>query len=318
MTTQTVAQMNLLATESPVAGVVDEIINLDPLMEFVPFETLNGTQKRWIRESTLPTPQFYDVDEELVEGNPTFAEVTLSLKQIAVDSTVPGLHVTKENVNAQRALNVNKIAKSLLEEVGGKMIYGNATTLSKEFNGLQALTPAAQTTNQGSSSTGAPLNLSNLDLTIDLVRNPSSPAVIMVNRQIKRRLNQSVSTSQISTVPIRQTTDEFGRVVQFYQDLPLRRTDRMGQVEAISAGTFSAETGGATSSIFILTFGSPDSASPGIFGIQGQGGIQYEDKGSDENKDNLRDRLKWYLALGLGSTKSIGRIDGITDAAVQA
>jgi len=318
MTTQTVAQMNLLATESPVAGVVDEIINLDPLMEFVPFETLNGTQKRWIRESTLPTPQFYDVDEELVEGNPTFAEVTVALKQIAVDSTLPGLHVTKENVNAQRALNVNKIAKSLLEEVGGKMIYGNATSYSKEFNGLQALSPAAQTTNEGSSATGAPLNLSNLDLTIDLVRNPSSPSVIMVNRQIKRRLNQSVSTSQISTVPIRQTTDEFGRVVQFYQDLPMRRSDRMGQVEAISAGTFSAETGGATSSIFILTFGSPDSVSPGIFGIQGAGGIQYEDKGSDENKDNLRDRLKWYLAMGLGSTKSIGRIDGITDAAVQA
>ena len=318
MTTQTVAQMNLLATESPVAGVVDEIINLDPLMEFVPFETLNGTQKRWIRESTLPTPQFYDVDEELVEGNPTFAEVTVALKQIAVDSTLPGLHVTKENVNAQRALNVNKIAKSLLEEVGGKMIYGNATSFSKEFNGLQALSPAAQTTNEGSSATGAPLNLSNLDLTIDLVRNPSSPSVIMVNRQIKRRLNQSVSTSQISTVPIRQTTDEFGRVVQFYQALPMRRSDRMGQVEAISAGTFSAETGGATSSIFILTFGSPDSVSPGIFGIQGAGGIQYEDKGSDENKDNLRDRLKWYLAMGLGSTKSIGRIDGITDAAVQA
>jgi hypothetical protein len=318
MTTQTVAQMNLLATESPVAGVVDEIINLDPLMEFVPFETLNGTQKRWIRESTLPTPQFYDVDEELVEGNPTFAEVTVSLKQIAVDSTLPGLHVTKENVNAQRALNVNKIAKSLLEEVGGKMIYGNATSYSKEFNGLQALSPAAQTTNEGSSSTGSALNLSNLDLTIDLVRNPSSPSVIMVNRQIKRRLNQSVSTSQISTVPIRQTTDEFGRVVQFYQDLPLRRSDRMGQVEAISGGTFSAETGGATSSIFVLTFGSPDSVSPGIFGIQGAGGIQYEDKGSDENKDNLRDRLKWYLAMGLGSTKSIGRIDGITDAAVVA
>lgn len=318
MTTQTVAQMNLLATESPVAGVVDEIINLDPLMEFVPFETLNGTQKRWIRESTLPTPQFYDVDEELVEGNPTFAEVTVALKHIAVDSTLPGLHVTKENVNAQRALNVNKIAKSLLEEVGEKMIYGNATSFSKEFNGLQALSPAAQTTNEGSSSTGSALNLSNLDLTIDLVRNPSSPAVIMVNRQIKRRLNQSVSTSQISTVPIRQTTDEFGRVVQFYQDLPLRRSDRMGQVETISGGTFSAQTGGATSSIFILTFGSPDSVSPGIFGIQGAGGIQYEDKGSDENKDNLRDRLKWYLAMGLGSTKSIGRIDGITDAAVVA
>jgi len=318
MTTQTVAQMNLLATESPVAGVVDEIINLDPLMEFVPFETLNGTQKRWIRESTLPTPQFYDVDEELVEGNPTFAEVTVALKQIAVDSTLPGLHVTKENVNAQRALNVNKIAKSLLEEVGEKMIYGNATSFSKEFNGLQALSPAAQTTNEGSSATGSALNLSNLDLTIDLVRNPSSPAVIMVNRQIKRRLNQSVSTSQISTVPIRQTTDEFGRVVQFYQDLPLRRSDRMGQVETISGGTFSAQTGGATSSVFILTFGSPDSVSPGIFGIQGAGGIQYEDKGSDENKDNLRDRLKWYLAMGLGSTKSIGRIDGITDAAVVA
>ena len=318
MATQTVAQMNLLATESPVAGVVDEIINLDPLMEFLPFETLNGTQKRWIREDTLPTPQFYDVDEELVEGNPTFAEVTLALKQIAVDSTVPGLHVTKENVNAQRALNVNKIAKALMEEVGNKLVYGNATSFTKEFNGLHALTPAAQTTNEGTTATGAALNLSNLDLTIDLVRNPSSPSVVMTNRQIKRRLNQSVSTNQISTVPIRQTTDEFGRVVQFYQDLPLRRSDRLGQVETIASSTFSAETGGATSSVFILTFGSPDSASPGVFGIQGQGGIQYEDKGSDENKDNLRDRLKWYLAMGLGSTKSIGRIDGITDVAVTA
>lgn len=318
MSTQTIAQMNLLATESPVAGVVDEIINLDPLMEFTPFETLNGTQKRWVRESTLPTPQFYDVDEELVEGNPTFAEVTLTLKQIAVDSTLPGLHVTKENINAQRALNVNKIAKSLLEEVGDKMIYGNSTSASKQFNGLHALTPAAQTTNEGSTTNGSALNLSNLDLTIDLLRNPSSPTVLMVNRNIKRRLNQSVSHGAVSTLPIRQSTDEFGRVVQFYQDVPMRRSDRLTQTEAISSDTFSAKTGGATSSIFLLSFGSPDSASPGIFGIQGQGGIQYEDKGSDENKDNMRDRLKWYLAMGLGSTKSIARIDGITDAAVVA
>ena len=308
----TLAEMQRRSTEAFEAIVVDEIINSDPVLPRIPFESLNGTEMRYLRESTVATPQFYGLDEELPEGTPTTTAVTLSLEQVGLNADTPGLADTLENSMGQRAFKLKQTAKAMLELIGDKVVYGNNTTNDKEPNGIHALTPAAQTTNE----TGGPLNFSNVDATIHKVKN-GAPSVFVITREIHRRIGAFVNFSSTNT-PIRTEKNSFGEFVRMYNETPIVWSDRQVQTEAISGGSFSAKTGGATSSLFMLMFGMPGSATPGIFGIQGADGMRPFEIGWLEDKDTWRDRIRWRLAFGLGSTQSIGRVDGITDAAVTA
>jgi hypothetical protein len=312
----TLTEMQRRSTEAFEAIVVDEIINTDPVLPRVPFESLSGTEMRYLRESTVATPQFYGLDEELPEGTPVTTAVTLSLEQVGLNADTHGLADTMENAMGQRAYKLKQTAKAMLELIGDKVIYGNNTSNDKEPNGIHALTPAAQTTNEGTSSTGDGLNFSNVDATIHKVKN-GTPQLFTVTREIHRRIGAFVNFSSTNT-PIRTEKNAFGEFVRMYNETPIVWSDRQGQVESISGGTFSAKTGGATSSLFMLMFGMPGSSTPGIFGVQGADGMRPFEIGWLEDKDIWRDRIRWRLAFGLGSTQSIGRVDGITDAAVAA
>ena len=314
----TLAEMQRRSTEAFEAIVVDEIINSDPVLPRIPFESLNGTQKRYLRESTVATPSFYGLDEELPEGTPTTTEVTLTLEQLGLNADTHGLADTLENAMGQRAFKLKQTAKAMLEKVGDIVIYGNNTSNDKEPNGLHALTPTAQTTNEGSGTTGAQFNFSNLDLAIHSVKS-GRIQLFTTTRELHRRIGAYVNTSSTNT-PIRINKNEFGEFVRFYNETPIEFSDRQTQTENIAGGTFSAKTGGSpgTSSIFLLMFGMPGSATPGIFGVQGADGMKPFEIGWLENKDVWRDRVRWRLAFGLGSTQAIGRVDGITDVAVAA
>ena len=310
----TLAEMQRRSTEAFEAIVVDEIINTDPVLPRVPFESLSGTEMRYLRESTVAPPQFYGLDAELPEGT----QVTLSLEQVGLNADTHGLADTMENAMGQRAYKLKQTAKAMLELIGDKGIYGNNTSNDKEPNGLHALTPTAQTTNEGSGKTGAQFNFSNLDLAIHSVKS-GRIQLFTTTRELHRRIGAYVNTSSTNT-PIRINKNEFGEFVRFYNETPIEFSDRQTQTENIAGGTFSAKTGGSpgTSSIFLLMFGMPGSATPGIFGVQGADGMKPFEIGWLENKDVWRDRVRWRLAFGLGSTQAIGRVDGITDVAVAA
>lgn len=316
MASQTLAQMQTTSTESFEAGIVDEIINVDPALARVPYATHQGTQKTWVRESTRPVPQFFDIDEEISSGVGTKTQVTLTLQQIAHQVETAGFSETVDTVNSTRAINVNDGLAGLMDVVGDKLVYGNNTTNSKEFNGLHAIIPAAQTLNEGSGATGSALNFSTLDNGFDLVKK-GNVDVLTVTRAIARRISAFVNFSSTNT-PIRTDKNEFGRAVPFYNDTPIEKSDRQVQTETIATATYSAKTGGATSTLFGLQFGDPLSDKPGIFGLQGPSGIRMEPLGWHQTKDVLLDRVVWYLGHGLGSTLTVFAIDGITDAAVAA
>ena len=54
----------------------------------------------------------------------------------------------------------------------------------------------------------------------------------------------------------------------------------------------------------------------GFHGLYGgaSAGIRVEHIGTVQNRDATRTRLKWYVGAALRSTKSVGRIEGITNA----
>lgn len=316
MASLTLTEMQRLSTESLTAGVIDEIINRDPITPRIPFRDFQGTQLTYVRESTVPTGQFYDVDETIVEGTPTTAQVNVSMKSIGLHADTPGFYDTLENVNAIRAYYIRGAAKGVMETVADKVVYGNSSSSSKEFNGVHALLPAAQVVEEGTGGAGTALNMANLDDAIHRVRNGNID-VITMTRALHRRFSGFVNFSSTNT-PIQTGRNEFGQFITTYGNYPIAFNDFQTQTEAVSGTSYSAKTGGNTSSLFLLQFGDESSDKPGIFGIQGPGGMEVMPKGWVEDKDNYRDFIRWRLALGLGSTKSVAAVTGVTDAAIAA
>jgi hypothetical protein len=316
MASLTLTEMQRLSTESLTAGVIDEIINRDPITPRIPFRDFQGTQLTYVRESTVPTGQFYDVDETIVEGTPTTTQVNVSVKSIGLHADTPGFYDTLENVNAIRAYYIRGAAKGVMETVADKVVYGNSSSSSKEFNGVHALLPAAQVVEEGTAGAGTGLNMANLDDAIHRVRNGNID-VITMTRALHRRFSGFVNFSSTNT-PIQTGRNEFGQFITTYGNYQIAFNDFQTQTEAVSGTSYSAKTGGNTSSLFLLQFGDESSDKPGIFGIQGPGGMEVMPKGWVEDKDNYRDFIRWRLALGLGSTKSVAAVTGVTDAAIAA
>lgn len=314
-TGRTLAEMQKLDTESFAPAVIDEIINRDPIIARVPYITLGGTQFRYLRENTLAEPEFFTLDEELVENNPTVTEVTLTLKQIGQNADTEGFASTLESRQSQRQFVLTQVAKGMLEKVGERFVYANNSSASKEFNGIHALMPAAQTQNEGSGATGSALNLLTLSTAKDTVKN-GRVQLFSLPPAIKLQISGFVNHA--SSHPVRTEKNEFGVLTDFYDNVPMEFNDRQVMTETIASGTFSAKTGGATGSIFALQFGLPMSSNPGFFGIEGPRGMSATPIGWLHNKDKWRDRMLWELALGLGSTKAVARVDGITNATVVA
>jgi len=219
-------------------------------------------------------------------------------------------------VNAIRAYYIRGAAKGVMETVADKVVYGNSASSSKEFNGVHALLPAAQVVEEGTGGAGTGLNMANLDDAIHRVRNGNID-VITMTRALHRRFSGFVNFSSTNT-PIQTGRNEFGQFITTYGNYPIAFNDFQTQTEAVSGTSYSAKTGGNTSSLFLLQFGDESSDKPGIFGIQGPGGMEVMPKGWVEDKDNYRDFIRWRLALGLGSTKSVAAVTGVTDAAIAA
>ena len=311
MPAQTLAQMNLMTFSPLLAGIRDEIIEESPMLARLPFVDFSGNAFAYDRESTLPSPSFYEVDEVIPSQNQTVTQVTIALRMIAGATDVPGLSDTKDNVNDIMANEVRQLSKGLLRTVKDKIIYGNNTNNPEEFNGLQALQSATYRTSEGSSATGSALNFSNLDIAFDNVR-PGMPDILALPRAIRRRISQFTTAANAGMVE--QRPDEFGLMRQWYNGTQLAINDFQVITETIASDVFSAKTGGATASIHLIRYGYPD----GLFGLQGSGGMQVVPIGELEDKDNKRMRVKWYLTIGLGTTRSMATVDGITDAAAVA
>lgn len=315
MAPQTLAEMQKLEENKLLAGVVDELIYEDPVFIRMPFETFVGQQFDWVRESTRPVPQFFEIDDELSTGVGTKATVNTSLKQIGHQVETAGFGRTLSSLNDQRAINVRDGLLGLADKIGDKLIYGNATNSPSEFDGLHALIPAAQEISESSSDTPGALALATIDQTLDLVKK-GQVDVITVTRAVARRISAFPQVSSSSN--IRLDKDDFGVAVVMYGGIPVAKSDRQVQTENTSSDVYSAKTGGTGSSLFMLQFGMPNTEKPGIFGLQGPNGLEQIPIGWDQKKDNVIDRLVWYLGTGLGSTQTVAAIVGIANSAVTA
>ena len=299
-----------------IRGVIEEIIEEGQLIPRLPVTQLDAKTLLYNREGTLPTASFYDIGEDIpAQAQATVTQVEATLKrcigQWDLDNFIKD---TYKDPNEIRAQAVSMARKGVMRTVEDKLVYGAVATSAKEFNGLHALTDSAMKLHAGTLTVGAALSLNQLDQLIDLVK--PKPTLLVMTFAVFRRLQQA-GRGILGQAPLIGTSGPGGtdpaKVFNTYRDIPIVRSDYLLQTETISAGVYALPTGGACSSIFAIRTGPVEEG--GLTLVTGSPMFDIEEIVL-EDKDANRMRVKWYVTLANGSTKSIGVLDGIVDVAV--
>jgi len=173
-------------------------------------------------------------------------------------------------------------------------VNGDVTADTKSFDGIDRLCPAGQTVSMGTN--GATLTLAKLDEAIDLIKGGAADMLLMSKRT--RRTLTALARATGSGI-IEQDRDEFGKLVQFYNGVPIGVNDYIGDAKTVGASS-------DCSTVYAVQFGEG-----GLAGLTGPGGMAIERVGSLETKDATRIRVKWYVALALFNTLKVARLTGV-------
>jgi len=305
----TLVEAALKSKDEFLKGFIETIITEEDLMSRVTFQEIEGNSLKFNLEKTLPTVQFYSVGDTWQESTGTTEQKSVALTILGGDAdTDKFVNQTMSNLNKQEAISVEMKAKAVARTFAHEFIYGDPAGVGdvKGFNGLHKLIDPSMQLHQGAAAIGAALNIKNVDALLDKLPGHNAQFLVM-NKATRRNLNHYYR-SKGGHFHIERGDD--GKLITLFGDAPIIIDDWLTFTETISGGAFSAETGGATTSIFAVRFGDRE-----LSGLQ-NGGIDktYFDK--LETKDATRWRFKWYVGTGLFNKFALARLDGITDTAV--
>lgn len=307
MASVTLAESAKLSQDMLVAGVIENIITVNPFYEVLPFADIEGNSLAYNRENALGASQWAGVGTTISGGKAaaTFTQVTTSLTTLVGDAEVNGLiQATRSNINNQKAVQVASKAKSIGRAYQDKMI--NGTGSSNELDGLLNLCASGQKVT--SATNGSALSFAKMDECMDLVVDKDGEVdYIMMNARTLRsymallRALGGAGIGEVVSLPS-------GRQLPAYRGVPIFRNDYI----PIN------QTQGTSSSATSVIMGTLDdgSMSHGISGLTaggGNSGIQVEEVGVAEAKDETITRVKFYNGLANFSEKGLALMTGITD-----
>ena len=306
----TLAQSALMSQSMLQRGVIETIIEVSPVLDYLPFSTIEGNSFLYNRETTLPNADFYAANSVWVEGTGTVTQYTASLAILGGDADVDNfIQQTRSNVNDQKAIAVAMKAKAMSRKFEQTFINGNDSTDPNSFDGLANLVTAGAAGGGGGVTTGSQtielgvsggaLTISFVDQLIDLVKS-GLPDILLMSKRTRRRLKALLVASAHY---IEEGTNEFGRQVMTYDGIPCLVSDFILDTELGST------SGSTFSSMYAIQFSEAD----GLVGLQ-NGGIVVEDIGQLESKDASRVRLKWYVGLALLRETAAARLSSINNS----
>ncbi|MCR5563066.1 MAG: hypothetical protein K6F46_06830 [Desulfovibrio sp.] len=217
----TLAEASKLIQNPLQRGVVETFVRTSPVLEHLPFLTVNGNAYSYNQEQTLPGIAFRDYNAQYTESTGVVNPVTERLFILGGVSSVDRAIVkTQGNVNDIRAVHDSMKAKAAALTFTATFFNGDNETHSTEFDGLANRLTGAQALTYSTSFT-----LADVDELIDAVI--GSPTVLFMNKATRRALNALMRAANQATETV---SDVFGRQVEAYAGIPIGviETDKDG------------------------------------------------------------------------------------------
>jgi len=307
MASVTLSESAKLAQDELVAGVIENIITVNPFFDILPFDGIDGNALAYNRENVLGDVQVLGVGGTITaKAAATFTQVTSTLTTIIGDAEVNGLiQVTRSgDGNDQQAVQIASKAKS----VGRKYqdMFVNGTGSSNQFDGVINLVDNSQKAATGAN--GGALSFEFMDELLDLVTDKDGEVdyFMMHARTLRSYMALLRNLGGASINEVVQLPS--GREVPGYRGVPIFKNDWIPTTQTKGTG------GAVKTSIFAGTL-DDGSRMHGIAGLTAEAaaGIQVVPVGESETKDESITRIKWYSGLALFSEKGLAAADGITN-----
>lgn len=307
MPTVTLAESAKLTQDQLVAGLIETIVEVNPLYEMLPFTEIEGNALAYNRENALGDVQFLGVGGTITAKNAaTFTQVTSSLTTLIGDAEVNGLiQATRSDYVDQTAIQVASKAKSIGRQFQQTMITGDGTANS--FSGMMALVAAGQTiTAGGAGGNGASLSFDLLDELLDRVKDKDGQVDFIMSSASMRRKYFALLRA-LGGATINETiTLPSGRQVPVYRGVPWFVND------FIPTNQVQGTSGAVCTTIFAGTF-DDGSNKYGVAGLTAKNaaGLRIQNVGAKEDADETITRLKMYCGFANFSQLGLAALKGL-------
>ena len=296
MASITLAQAKLLGLDDLGAGIAESIVTVNPVFDVLPFNNTVGNAYVYNRELAIGDVQVLGIDGTITaKTQGTVVQKTQALTTIVGDAEVNGLleaqGVGTTAGNDPAAAAVASKAKGVGREFQRLMAVGDAT-VANEFDGLKTLINSADFTAQLKATAAASFEY--VDELLALVKSKGTTVdFLMGNITVENKLK---SLARALNGGVLEWAVSGGSRVFMYAGIPFYRNDYLPTTDQDGV------TGGNQQWLFAGNF-DDGSRRVGISGVlPSAGGIQAEDIGKSETKDNRIIRVKMYGTFAAHST----------------
>lgn len=296
--------------EDKKAGVLMTFAETSPLLAAMPIVSIAGNSYAYVRESVLPGIAFRAVNEGYTESAGATAQISEPLKLIGGDLDVDKFLVQTNGAQV-RSVHERMKATALAQQIGIKLIKGDATITTKEFNGLEARYGGTTTTvvsgvgtqvRDNPTASSNALSMKALDEVIDLVDTSIGQRVIIMTKAMARNM---LAFLRGSSTAVQMSVNEFGQRVTSYYGMPILIADQNGDQAAIADG----DDGSGLQSVWVAALGAG-----GLHMIQ-SGGITVTDLGEVHTAPVYRTRVEWYCGLVDEHPRCVARLADVSSTA---
>jgi len=308
MAIYTLAELRKRAQDEITRKVVDNIIDVNPINQVLPYTPYGGTGLIVNHENVLGDAQFLSIGGTITAKAPTsYAQQTYVATKLIGDVESDGL-VEAQGAGVEELMQqVNRKAKAVGRLFQQGMETGTGTTPS--MNSLHTLVDASQYT---TASAGQALAFSLLDEVLSLVTLDSPDFIMMSKRTFFAYRALMRSANMVTPDYIRDQFGTAGMSVADYDGIPVFRNDFLSVAETANGA---ALAGGALTSIYAGCFddGSKSKGISAIYPEASTAGVTIENVGAKESEDTKIIRIKQYTNLANFGIKGLARLPSINN-----
>jgi len=330
------AEAQKLTESVLVPGVIEENIRRGGLLSRLPVMQVTGQSLKWNRENAERLGSQVAIGQQLVwTDNITYTQYDRSLA-ITYDQTPLNHFVesTYGNINNYEAVVMRGMRKGMIRQLEDRIIYGDLTYGTNEFDGLHAWAADANAniTNIDIDMAEGALSLANLRVVEDEMRYGID--FWLFPPEILRRLSafyQEASAGDANVAALGRfmfSPNQAGIPIPFWNGVPIVKSDYLVAEQANTGAGADARakrsSGTNQYSVFAVKMGQVAEEDPGVTAVFGGPTHELGEFFKVRRFEDLEDydaaglRMVSYFMLAAGSGRSVGRVFDITDVAIVA
>lgn len=297
-------------------GVIETFVQSSPILDRIPFMTIQGNAYAYNEEKTLPGVAFRAVNAGYTESTGTVNQKTESLVILGGDADVDRFIVqTRGDVNDQRAVQTAMKVKAASYLFQDTFFNGDVSVNADSFDGLKKRLTGGQVISTGtnganvvgSDTTTIHAFFDKLDELVAAVPGlDGSNGALYANASIIGKIK---SAARHISADVFVEKDVNGKRQVVWNGIPVLDAGSTAAGGAILPQTETQGSSSVASSIYAVRFGQ-DEGDQAVTGLT-NGGVQVYDLGELETKPALRTRIEFYTGVAVFGGKAAARLTGV-------